>query len=416
MSTGQTAAPSGRGEFATGWGILLAATIGTAVTGVHFPVTGAMMNPLHEAYGWTRGQIGLSLTMAAIISAIVHLPTGILVDRFGPRRILIPGTIAFGLCIALFGLAGPALWTWYGAYAIFSAAVIPASAFVWFNAVVRHFQKQRGLALAIALTGSGILTAIMPALILDLVGNYGVRGAYFVMAACAGALTFASALIFIPRHFGGAGETGDHAPTPAADKAERHAILRTSRFWRLAAAVALISLGVGVYSVHFQPMLTDAGLTPEQAAHTAYFMGPSFILGVLGTGLLFDRLDARLVSVVTFLLPAVASALLLAYDGGPVMSAIIGLIIGATLGAPVNVIGYTASYFFEVRHYGFVSGIFFATLSIAIGVGSWLAGLLFDTTGSYQSTYVLMLVGGVLAALLVLSLGKGQAAPATAAA
>ncbi|MBV9840978.1 MAG: MFS transporter [Sphingomonadaceae bacterium] len=405
------ALPSSRSEFATGWPILLGGALGTGVTGVHFQVVGAMLNPLHTAYGWSRGDAAFALTIATVVMSFVHVPVGILVDRFGPKPVLVPGSLGFGLGVGLLGLAGPTLWSWYAAYAVFSILVVPASAFVWMNAIARHFVVQRGLALALALVGSGVLTAIIPGIVLKLVGSYGVRGAYFVMAAGALALTFPFALLCIPREMGGAGDPV-HAPAPKIDRRERWALLLGPRFWRIALAVALVSIWIGTFSVHFQPMLTDAGLTPAAAAKEALFLGVSFLVGALGTGILFDRFNPRLVAAGSYVVPAIASALLLGFHGGFAFGAVIALLVGVGLGAPVNVLSYASSYYFELRHYGFVLAALYAILAISIGIGSALAGSLFDATGSYQSANMLLIVASLIAGLLLLSLrGAASTAP-----
>ncbi|MBV9843305.1 MAG: MFS transporter [Sphingomonadaceae bacterium] len=397
--------PSGRSEFATGWPILLAGALGTGTTGVHFMVVGAMLKPLHAAYGWSRGETAFALTIATIVMSLVHVPTGILVDRLGPRTVLVPGTFVFGVSVALLGIAGPSLWSWYAAYAVFSVMVVPASAFVWMNAIARHFVVKRGLALGLALVGSALLTAIVPGLVLKLVDSYGVRGAYFAMAAGAWALTFPFALLCIPRSMGSGGDPV-HAPAPVIDRKERWTLLLGSRFWRIALAVCLVSLWIGTFSVHFQPMLTDAGLSPGDAAREAVFLGICMMFGSLGTGVLFDRFSPRFVAAISYWVPAIASALLLGFHGSFVLGAVIAALVGLGLGGAVNVLSYVGSYYFELRHYGFVLGVLYAILAVSIGFGGWLAGALFDALGSYQLVHMLLIAGSLIAGLLLLSLRR----------
>jgi MFS family permease len=400
--------PQAYAEFRAGWPVLLAGAIGVAVSGVHFPVVGAMIRPLHAAYGWGRGDIALALTIATLVMSIAHVPVGILLDRVGPRPVLIPGSITFALGTALLGLAGPALWTWYAAYALFSLMLVPATAFVWLNAVARQFQRQRGLAIAITLSLAGVLSAVMPMIVLNLTDRHGVRGAYFVLALGALATTLPFALTCIPRQMGGGA-----ALPPALDRAERRALLRESRFWRVAVAVALMAACIGVYSVHFQPMLTDGGLTPAAAARTAVLMAPTFVLGALFSGSLFDRFDPRFVAAGFFLAPALASLLFQGFHGGAGHAALLAVMVGVALGPPVNVLTYVGSYYFPVRHFGFVLAVLYAILGIAISLGSWLAGRLFDAGGSYRLVHVLVIACSVIASLLLASLrgAPGDAAP-----
>jgi len=397
-----------RSEFRDGWPILLAGALGVAVTGVHFIVVSVMMKPLHAAYGWSRGDIAFALTLATVIMSIVHVPVGILLDKVGPRPILVPGSIIFSAGVALLGFAGPALWTWYLAYALFSMMIVPCTAFVWLNAIARSFDRRRGLALSLSLCGSGVLTALIPTIVLHLDAAYGVRGTYFALAIGAFCLTFPFALFCIPRHLGGKhGE--DEVPPLAIDRNERRALLLGSRFWRVALAVALTSMCIGVFSVHFQPMLTDGGLTPAAAAKVMLFLGATFILGSLFSGLLFDRVSPKLVAAGAYLLPALASALLMEFNGSFVLAATLGILAGAALSAPVNALSFVGGYYFPVRHYGFVLGVLYGILAVAIGFGGWFAGCLFDMNGNYQLVFVLMIAASIVAALLMLSMRSAAA-------
>jgi predicted MFS family arabinose efflux permease len=130
---------------------------------------------------------------------------------------------------------------------------------------------------------------------------------------------------------------------------------------------------------------------------------------------LLDRVDFRFAASMTFLLPAITCVLLLGRWGGVAAGPVIGLLIGAALGAPVNMVSYSASHYFEQRHFGFVSGIFFAVLGIAIGVGSWMAGLLFDLAGSYVLTQFAVIGAALIAAGLVFSIRPRAARVAFAA-
>ncbi|MCK9542791.1 MAG: MFS transporter [Novosphingobium sp.] len=397
-------ARSAASEFRTGWKVVLAAAVGAAVTGAHFHVTGTMMKPLSAAYGWSRGDIGLAVTVATIAMALFHVPVGILVDRWGPKRVLVPGVVLFGLGAALFGFAGPELWTWFAAYTVFSILLVPTAAFVWFAAVVRHFKTALGFALSLCLAGSAILTAITPAIILALVSHYGVRGTYFVLAAGSVALMLPFALWAVPGRAGN--EAGEAEHGQVLDRRQRNRILGDFLFWKLALVVLCISVAIGTYSVHYQSMLTDSGLTPGGAAAVALYLAPSMIVSALGSGAMLDRFDPRIPAALIFLLPGITAALLFGYSGDPVRGAAIGLLLGATFGAPVSVISFLAGYYFEPHHFGFVSSAYFGVLGVAIGLGSWLAGLLFDISHDYSSTYVLMIVTGVAAAGLILSIRR----------
>ncbi len=87
---------------------------------------------------------------------------GWVVDKLGPRRVGLPGAIAFALTYGLLGLTTDNIWTWWGIWFLLSFTIIGIKPLVWTTAVASTFQRNRGLALAIALCGGGFASAFGP--------------------------------------------------------------------------------------------------------------------------------------------------------------------------------------------------------------------------------------------------------------
>jgi MFS family permease len=387
----------GAGEWRRNWGIVLAATIGIAVSGSHYHVVGAMMKPLGSAYGWSRGDVAMALTIASALSPFTNIIVGVLADRFGPRPVALIGIPLFAASFALLGLTGPALWTWYAGYALIAIVGHGATAVVWTMAVVRQFTFNRGLALAISLSGTGLLVSVIPAIVVGLVGTTGIGATFAVLGVAAMLLAFPPAYLFLPRSHRQEKPTtaaASHLVAEASGFTVREA-LGDSRFWRLAVAFLIVSTCVGTFMVHFQPMLTDSGMSAAVAAKVALFLGPTMIGGRLLTGLLFDRFEPRLVATIAFLLPGIACLMLLGLDGGFAFAAATAIVMGLGMGAEVDVLAYLTSRYFGLRRYGALFGLLIGLYGVGVGVGSALGGLIHDLTHSYQ---LLLIALGVLAA------------------
>jgi predicted MFS family arabinose efflux permease len=385
----------------------LACTIGIAITGVHFHVVGAMLGPLQKAYSWTRAEAAMAVTIYSLMTPLSNVAVGMLADRFGPRRVVLLGSLLFGVSYALFGLAGPALWTWYAATVLFAILGHGVSPVVWTMAVVRNFTAGRGLALAVALSGAGLMVAVVPTLVLTLVAQMGVRGAYFVMAAGGAILMFLPAFLFFKPQ-GEVGvtvaqrqQTASRLPGASVPQA-----LRSRHFWQLGVGLAVVACTVGVFIVHFQSMLADAGLTPAEAASAALLMGPMMILGRLGTGYLFDRLPTALVAGLAFGIPVLACLLMLGFNGTLVMAMLCAGVIGLGMGAEVDVVAYVTSRYFGLRHYGVLFGILVGVYGAGIGIGSASAGMGVGRTGSYDPLLMALAIGCAAASALVATLGR----------
>ncbi len=394
-------------EWRSGWPLVTCATIGVAVAGMHYPVMGAIMQPLTQEYGWTRGEAALGLSITSLLSPIANVLVGITADRFGPRPVVLAGTLAFTISYALFGLTGPDLMSFYLVSALFALCGYFAGPIVLTMAVVRWFSVSRGLALALTLSGSGIMASFMPTIVLALLEEVGLRATFVVLAVGGGLLMFVPSYFLFRDPGGGtttsASRRASEAALPGLSVAQT---LSGTRFWRLAAALLVVSATVGMFLLHFQSMLIDTGMSPGQAASVALVIGPAMIVGRLGTGLLFDRLPARLVAGCAFGVLTVASVLLLGFDGSMMTAFIIAAIIGLGIGAELDVVAYLTSRYFGLRRYGALFGLLMGVYGLGLGAGSAAAGWVFDNYGSYDLLLITLGAGCIVAALLAVTLGN----------
>ncbi|MCK9542591.1 MAG: MFS transporter, partial [Novosphingobium sp.] len=362
-----------RDEWLSGWPLVLTATIGVAIAGIHYQVVGAIMRPLGDAYGWSRGEISLALTISSLIAPFANIGAGYLSDRYGPRAVVLTGALLFGVTYALFGLSGPSLWSWYAVSIAFSICAHLVGPVAWTMAIVRHFDASRGLALAISLSGSGVLVSLIPTIVLVLVGSVGVRGTFFVIAAGASALMFLPAL-FLFKEPAKTTAGGVAAPAIEAGGISLKQAIGGTMFWRFALALTAISLTVGLFIVHFQPILVDSGLTPGEAASAAFALGPMMVAGRIGTGYLIDRFPPLLVAAVAFALPVLGCVLLLNLDGTLLMAVIAAIVLGLGSGAEVDVMAYLTTRYFGLRHYGKIYGVYAGIYGLGVGAGATIAG------------------------------------------
>jgi len=382
-------------------GMLFAVSVAIALGGTHFHVLGAMVKPLGDAYGWTRGDIAFALTIASFINPFTNIVVGILADKYPVRKIALPGIFAFALGTASLGLVNENIWSWYLAYTLFTIAGSGISSVLFTKLVVEHFSKRRGLALATSLAGAGILVSTIPHIVLALEGVAGVQGVYPLIAALSFLLLIIPCWLFLP-------EQSSKIAKEAASKgpsSDWRGVVGSLILWKMVFAFFLIASCIGTFIVHLQPMLADAGLSRSEAASVALFVGPAMIVGRLGTGFLYDMLPTRLVTAVAFALPALACLWLLMLPLDFTTAAALAILIGLGMGSEVDAVAYLSSRYFGTRRYGLIFGILISVYGFAIGIASWVVGMAFDASGNYDAV-LLTLVGGVIVAImLMLSLG-----------
>lgn len=410
MDTSKNAAA----EWRSFWFLPLAAALGYATSVIHVYSIGPFMAPLQQAFGWSRAQTSIGITIASIVSAIFCVPIGMAIDRIGPRRVALFGVLSMSAGFALLSTTTGTITNWLVLWTIIALGGLGVQAPIWTSAVASRFETSRGLAFAITLCGASIAATIFPLLATWLIGIYGWRTAFLAMGGMWAALVFPILfLCFRGAQDCVAKQPAVEAPTPAkvlkgVTLAEG---LRSPVLYKLLMAGGLFSFTAIGALVHFVPILKDAGATPLAAAGIASLIGIFSIIGRLGTGVLLDKFAGHKVGAAAFLLPIIAAALLLSSGSNHISQAIAAAALGLTVGSEVDVIAFLAAKHFGLKNFGALYGALVMALTLGTAFGPLTAGAVFDHYGSYAP--FLMLTMGLMAAsaLALLSLGH---APDTA--
>ncbi len=395
--------PAAADETRSDWLVVLASTFGLAASVTHLYSMGMFILPLEREFGWTRGSISGALTVVSVISVVLAPAIGLLIDRVGSRRVAIPGMALYCLAIALLATTTSLIWHWWALWVLIAFGTVLIKPTVWAAAIAGRFTRRRGLALGLALCGTGIGLGVMPALANFLLEMGGWRFAYLMLGA--GAALIGLPMMFLFFH---------DPPVQRAGRAARAMLpgysipegLRSTRFLRLAFASLLITTAIISLSVHFVPILVSLTVTRGDAAAIAGSIGIASICGRIASGFLLDRYSGPLIAAVSFALPIVACLLLLTFNGSHHSAILIGLLIGASLGAEIDVVAYLSARYFGLRNYGFLFGSIAGLLSLGAGLGPTLAGVIWDRYGSYDPLMWVLIPVFFISAVLVGSLGR----------
>jgi len=393
------------GEWRRGWTLVFVSMIGLAISTSHIYTMGLFLRPIEQALGWSRGQISGGLMVNSVVAVLFAPFFGLLIDRYGVRRVGLPGLVIYCAGIMLLSAAGQSIRTWYGLWLIVAVGGLLIKPTLWAAAISKSFDKQRGLALAIMLCGSGLGSSLLPIVSARLIAAHGWRGAYQLLGG--GGLLLVFPLIFFFLR--------DQNPTTQQQRAVARASLPglgvreamfSTQFLRIAVSALIMNVAMAGLSVHFVPMITARGLTIPTAAAVAGCIGVTSILGRLVTGVLLDRWSGPLIGAISFSLPLVANALWLTYDGSVISALIIAAAVGFSLGAEIDIIAYLSTRYFGLRNYGTIFGTVVGLLAFGAGVGPTLAGIVYDQTHSYDFFVGCAIPAFLLAALLIGSLGR----------
>ena len=172
-------------EVRHGWRLIVAASIGVVTSSIVLPfyTIGALMKPLIGTFGWSRAEVQYGILFSSGLGALTAPLVGWLNDRYGPRALALPGMLGLACGFFIAASMNGALWMFYLAYgcmALLGAGTTPVT---WTRAIAASFNKQRGLALGLTLTGTGICAMLAPLFTVRLIESFGWRAAYFGIGA-----------------------------------------------------------------------------------------------------------------------------------------------------------------------------------------------------------------------------------------
>ncbi len=415
--------PTARAEWRRYWPLVLAACTGFSFMSLMNPALGVFMDPLAREFGWNRTQLSAGFAVSSMISILLSPVFGVLIDRFGTRRLALPGIVLTGAIIALYSQANGSFAQWIGLWIAWGLASMLIQSALWSTAVAGVFSKGRGLALGVTMSGTALAQVVAPPLSNWLIESLGWRGAFVSLGLGWGGIALIAAIFFLYDAYDILGRQreaspADASPPPVLPGLTVREAWRDWSLWRVAISSFLILTVTIAVVVHQFPILVEAGVSRDRAAWLVSLSGVAGVCGKLITGSLIDRYHARWIGGITLASTAIAYPLMIQGVGGPPLIVIGIMISGYAAGTKIQLCSYLTARYAGMRHYGTIFGAMTSFIALASAVGPLLAGLLHDRFGSYAP----LLVGGVVVSLvsggLIFSLGKypdWEAAPPAAA-
>ena len=335
-------------EFSRHWLLVLvcAVGIGVGVSSLPFYTQGLFIEAWIADFGWTRAQASLGILGSTLALAAVLPFIGSIVDRYGLVTPVMISLLGLSLAYVLLGMFVQSIAT-FVILAMLQAILGSASSpLAYTRAINAVFNKQRGLALGVALSGAGVAATFGPTLISNAIDAFGWRGAYYAMALFT--LVVGAVIVLVLSRLNGA-KTAVNNDMEAANR--DFLVAKASRtYWTIMAAIFCLSLGLGGLMIHFVPILLDVGFATNAAVKIAGVIGIAVVLGRLLVGFAVDRIFAPRVAI-AILLACISGVLALALLGS-VVAVPAAFVIGFSVGAEVDLIGYLVARYFGMHAYG----------------------------------------------------------------
>ncbi len=355
---------------------------------------GVFLKPLSAEFGWTRSQISLAFTVAALTVAFCSPVIGRLLDRYPAQRVIIPCTAIYGVAFASLSLLTAHFWHLLIVFALLGIVGNGTTQLGYARVVSAWFDRARGRALAAVMAGSATGAMVFPPLAQWIISSLGWRPAYAILGATILLFGIPLPALFLRM------PPGTEPRPPGSGQLSgtiRH--LLDWRFIGIVSALLLFSLATNGLNAHWAPLLTDAGFPAQQAAMVLSVAGLASLLSRFLTGYLIDRFFASRVAAV--LLAVSGVGFLFVIFGRSVWSAFAAaILVGIGLGAESDSVPFLLTRYFGLERFSELYGYSWSVYAVAGALGPLAAGIIFDNSGSYRVALLSFLGMVVLASAI----------------
>ena len=337
-----------------------------------------------EAFGWSRAEVSVAYSVSQVVGGVSSPLVGVLADRLGPLRLILIGGVLLVAGLLLSALA-ESLWHVIlldGVVMTLGANCLGMVAFV--PLLSQHFVQNRGMAVSVLQSANGFARAFSAPLATMMIAGLGWRGAYLWQG-----IFMAVAIVPLAALFRGTAPRRGARLHAAGEGWTLRQAARTRHFWLLSAVYMFTGLGSFLVVLHQLAFAVDMGF---DRLYAAWVLGLGALLalpGVILTGTVSDHIGRELSAMVTYGISIVGVACALLIEG-PDQNLLLWLhacFFGLTWGARGPAITAKTADLFPGPNLGAILGVITIATGLGSAGGSWLAGYVFDVTGSYRVAF-----------------------------
>jgi sugar phosphate permease len=411
-------------EWRQGWRVVLGVAVGLG-TGIslYLLVSSLFVTRITEEFGWSRGDLSLTAAAGFIAGALSLAVVGRLLDRHGYRRVVL-------VCVPALALVYLGSASVTGSLEVFATLMIIGGIFgtgtgaiAYTRPLIASFDRQRGLALGVAASGTSVAAFIVPTVLTLVIAEFGWRSGFIALAIITLGIGLPLALWLIgqtrrERHVDT--QTLTLAELPEDITAQRQApsvslrdAMRGSRFWLLVVALVAINIpGSGLVG-QLAPLLSDKGFSDTATGIGLSIYAVGLMAGRLLTGYALDRLPVARVAAVMTGVPALGVLILLVPEPSLALAYVAVALIGLQQGSELDLLAYFISRSFGYAHYSSIFGAIATAGALSTASGLVLFGQVHDMTGTYTIALIIgafAFLVGATAFFATSRLGHAQAA------
>ena len=371
---------------------------------------GVFVGPIEQTFGWTRGEISIAATIIVLVSVITQPIQGILVDRYGVRRVTLISVPIFCLSIAALYFIPDNIAVFYASWAIVTICGMALWNGSYNKVMAAWYDRKLGMALGIIGAGQGVGAALVPLICQALVTHVGWRGAYVGLALITLVMSYTSNYLFLYN------EPADKGLLPDGDanytRVEQLApqgltfgkALKERPFWIIAISFFLLGTMTTTIVAHQIPMLVDSGIPPQTAVLSMTCFGVAVILGRICAGLSLDHFYAPWV-LIAFMIGPIIGLVMFALGHPGALAFVWATLIGLGVGAEIDVLGYLIPRYCGRLAYAKLYGSLLAAFQLGGGIGVAALGMIRTSQGAYTNGLWAIAVTTLLSMIVIAQIG-----------
>jgi MFS family permease len=384
-----------------GWWIVSSCFLISLVTGgvVVFGFT-AFFEPIANEFHWSYAQISLAASLRGAEVGLLSPLIGLIVDRWGPRKLMFGGTILIGLGLILVTYT-TTLGMFYVAFGLMGIGISGASATVLMTAIAHWFRRKVGMATGIMASGFALGALLVP-VIVRLIDVFDWRTTFLILAISIWVIGLPLSLLVRhkPEQYGYLpdGEQNNtvithvNPATKQTDEVDSGAkqALKSRSFWHIGLALAFHYLVVSTVVVHVMPFLSSVGIARSTSSMVATAVALTSVIGRLLSGWLGDRYSKIRVAS-GFLVIACLGLLCFMYITNEIKWLLVPFILlfGVGWGGNVTIRATLLREYYGRSRFGTILGFLMGMSALGTIIGPLIAGWVFDSWGNYQPAWVM---------------------------
>lgn len=388
------------------WWNVLAGTIGNAFNAgiVLIYVISFYTNAISTDNQFDREILSFSFTCFFFATGIGTITLGRLIHGFGIRTPAIVFLLIYGCTLAVIPLLPPSPLLFYTTFLIMGFSGAAATAIPYSVAAAGWFDRRRGLALGLIVSGGGMGATFLPYLANYLLNHTGWEQAMFLIGLLVSIIPIVG-LTFMVRTPEGVTTHRTESQASRSLKADWQLYLGTKDFWIMAITVFGMSIATIGVLANLVPLLTDRGLAPETIALVMSIAGLSSWIGRIIVGYILDRTFGPYVTSTICMLCMAGVVLVLIGDTAIFPLMLASALVGITVGAEGDLITFLASRYFSLVSFSRVIGAMWVMWSWGGSVGTYISGVIYNLTESYTGSLIFFALLLLLSSINILRLG-----------